>query len=165
MTQNAWNSQRIAKVGLLLRSLYTAVRELEAEFIEDKRKFTLDGHLVGSIGEVVAAFVYELKLLPPSNKSHDAITVDGKHVQIKLTGGKTAVRLSSSPDYLIVLQLQDYVFYEVYTGPGAAVWNACGPMAKNGQRAISLSRLKLMQGEVLQTQRIQQRHSLPDLRN
>ncbi len=36
----------------LIRQLYRVVAQLEAEF---GRKFTPDGHLVGSIGEVIGA--------------------------------------------------------------------------------------------------------------
>jgi hypothetical protein len=56
--QNYWTSDRTAKVGRLIKSLYDVVRELEKEFVDEKRKFTLDGHLVGSIGEVVAAYSF-----------------------------------------------------------------------------------------------------------
>jgi hypothetical protein len=158
-----WSPERIAKVGRLVRSLYAAVKELEEEFTDEKRKFTLDGHLVGSIGEVVASYAYELDLYPPSIKGHDAKTADGKEVQVKLTGGKTGVRLNALPEYLIVLQLRDYQFREVYNGPGRQVWDACGAMAKNGQRPIGLSKLVALNMQVQEKERIAQRHPLPDL--
>ena len=36
------------------------------------RPFTPDGHMVGSTGEVLAAFIYGLELLPQSTATHDA---------------------------------------------------------------------------------------------
>jgi len=51
------------------------VAELEKEF--EGRRFTPDGHLVGSIGEVVAAYAFGLKLLPASNERHDAVAANG----------------------------------------------------------------------------------------
>jgi hypothetical protein len=42
-----------------------AVSDLEKEF--EGRKFTPDGHLVGSIGEVVAAYGPSVVLLDPAN--------------------------------------------------------------------------------------------------
>ncbi|MGA2817875.1 MAG: hypothetical protein ABSE67_16570 [Xanthobacteraceae bacterium] len=92
--QNYWTSDRTAKVGRLIQSLYDVVRQLENEFVDEKRKFTLDGHLVGSVGEVVAAYSFGLTLLPASEKTHDA-KKDGKMIQIKLTGGNKSVALSS----------------------------------------------------------------------
>jgi hypothetical protein len=104
--QNYWTSDRTAKVRRLIQSLYDVVRELENEFVDEKRKFTLDGHLVGSIGEVVAAYSFGRTLLPASEKTHDA-KKDRKMIQIKLTGGNKSVALSSKPDHLIVLQLAE----------------------------------------------------------
>jgi len=42
------------------------------------RKFMLDDHLVGSIGEVLAAYHYGLELLPTSAQWHDATARDGR---------------------------------------------------------------------------------------
>lgn len=67
----------------LVRRLYALVAELEEHF--PGRPFTLDGHLVGSIGEVIAAHQYELTLLPCSAESHDAVTSASLRVQIKAT--------------------------------------------------------------------------------
>lgn len=42
------------------------------------RKFTPDGHLVGSIGEAMAAHMFDLRLLPAATPKHDATTADGR---------------------------------------------------------------------------------------
>jgi hypothetical protein len=51
------------------------------------RKFTPDGHLVGSIGEAIAAEHFGLTLHSMSKAGHDAVDADGREVQIKLTAG------------------------------------------------------------------------------
>ena len=56
-----------------LRQLVTELSDLYPG-----RRFTLDGHLVGSIGEVLAAERYGLELLTASHKTHDAVTADGR---------------------------------------------------------------------------------------
>ena len=53
------------------------------------RKFTPAGHMVGSIGEVIAAEHFGLTLLSPSHPGHDATDADGRLVQIKLTAGSS----------------------------------------------------------------------------
>ncbi len=73
--QQAWSAERTAKVRDLIKRLYAVVAALEQEF--EDRKFTPDGHLVGSIGEVVAAYAFGLKLLPASTEGHDAVAADG----------------------------------------------------------------------------------------
>ncbi|MGI4792916.1 MAG: DUF6998 domain-containing protein [Janthinobacterium lividum] len=50
----------LSSLPQLLSDLYRTVAALRE--IAPDRSFTLDGHLVGSIGEVVAAYAYDLKL-------------------------------------------------------------------------------------------------------
>jgi len=47
------------------------------------RPFSPDGHLVGSFGEVVAADLLNLTLMPPSNDGYDATDKQGRRVEIK----------------------------------------------------------------------------------
>lgn len=118
------------------------------------RKFTLDGHLVGSIGEAVARERYNLILAPSSTETHDAVTQDGWAVQIKTTQ-TGSMALSSEPDHLLVLFLSPSgELSEVYNGPGAPVWRKCGKVQKNGQARISLTTLNELQTKVLDNQRI-----------
>ena len=139
------------QVSGLVRKLYEIVRELEKLPGAGDRRFTPDGHLVGSLGEVIAAYEYDLDLLPNSHPVHDAVSRDGRNlqVQIKLTQG-TRVGLREEPEHLIVLYLDPSTgkHREVYNGPGAAVWNIAGTLASNGQRAVSLSRLRKEQEKI-----------------
>ena len=129
-----------------IKELYDITNELERTY--PGRKFTIDGHLVGSIGEVIVAEHYGLDLLPNSTKTHDARTKDGKMVQIKATQVK-GIAISSEPDYLIVIRLlSDGSWKEIYNGPGKAAWDNAGKMQKNGQRPISLSKLRNLMGSV-----------------
>src|SRR5437868_2228002 len=82
-------------------AIYRAVDELSRMF--PGRPFTPDGHMVGSIGEVIAARAFGLTLYPPSQATHDAFDDDGD-VQIKLTGGK-CVSMYSCCDRLLVLRI------------------------------------------------------------
>jgi hypothetical protein len=136
----------------LVQRLYAIVRELETHF--PGRPFTPDGHLVGSIGEVLAAHRYELELLPCSTQGHDARTVDGRLVQIKATQA-SSVAMRSCCEHLLALHLlPDGSTEEVYNGPGLLAWNAAGAMQKNGQRAISLSRLRRLMNDVRNIDRL-----------
>ena len=87
----------------MLASLYRIVDRLQTLF--PGRKFTPDGHLVGSIGEVIAARMFGLELLPASAPDHDAITGYGQKVQIKFTQDMRGVALRAEPDHLFVLRL------------------------------------------------------------
>ena len=129
-----------------IKQLYKITNDLEQTY--PGRKFTVDGHLVGSIGEVIVAEHYGLSLLPNSTKTHDAVSKEGKQVQIKATQVK-GIAISSEPDYLIVIRiLPDGSWEEIYNGPGKTAWESAGKMQKNGQRPISLSKLRNLMGSV-----------------
>jgi hypothetical protein len=129
-----------------LEDLYTASEGLERLF--PGRKFTLDGHLVGSIGEVAAAYMFDLKLNAASTHGHDARSKDGRQVEIKLTQGKS-VAIRHEPEHLIVLHRpKGGPMRVVFNGPGDLAWNAAGKMQRNGQRPISLTKLAALNDEL-----------------
>lgn len=130
------------KTQNLIKQLFNIVADLER--IHKDRKFTLDGHLVGSIGEVWAAEKYHLTLLPASFPIHDAKDSSNQLWQIKNTS-RDRVGLRSCPDNLLVLKLHsDGSISEVYSGKGKVAWKHAGKMQKNGQAMISLSKLKAL---------------------
>ncbi len=96
----------------------------ELETMFPVRHFTPDGHMVGSIGECLVADAYDLELMAASNKGFDA---------------------SSNGQ-----------FEEVYNGPGELVWKQFEgrKMPSNGQFQISLTKLKLLNDQVHESQRI-----------
>lgn len=140
------------EVFALITDLYRVVDDLEALFPE--RKFTPDGHLIGSIGEVVAAQMFGLALLPSSTAKHDAKATDGRFVQIKLTQGDR-IALRAEPQQLLVLTLnRDLDLEVVYNGPGCAVWAAAGRKQSNGQRQVSLSKVRTIDKAVPKQDRL-----------
>ena len=129
-----------------IKELYRITTELERSY--PGRKFTIDGHLVGSIGEVIVAEHYGLTLLCNSTETHDAVSSDGRNAQIKATQ-VNRIAISSEPDYLIVIKLfSDGSWEENYNGPGKPVWDHAGKIQKNGQRPISLSKLRSLMNSV-----------------
>lgn len=139
-------------VPQVVKKLCGLVAELEQVF--PGRRFTLDGHLVGSIGEALAAERYNLTLLPTGVETHDARAADGRLVQIKTTQ-RRSIGLSSVPDYLLVLALNEVgSITEVYNGPGGPAWTAAGTQQKNGQRQIGVAKLESLMQVVRHEDRI-----------
>jgi len=139
-------SSKVFELPELIKELYAITSRLQDLF--SGRPFTPDGHLVGSIGEVLAAHYYGLELFPPSQESHDAIAPNGTLVQIKATQIKR-VALRSEPQHLIVLKiLPDGTAAEIYNGPGDLVWAKVSRLQGNGQRSISEAKLKKLMGTV-----------------
>jgi len=138
----------------LLRAIYDSVDALEAMF--PGRHFTPDGHLVGSLGEALAAYHYGIELSGASTQCHDG-TCGGKSVQVKATQGDR-IALSSEPEHLLVLRLlRDGNFVEEYNGPGSLVWSLVShkPRPKNGQYQVSLSTLRRIMKSVSANERLE----------
>jgi Family of unknown function (DUF6998) len=141
-----------SEVAELIDQLYQSTDALERLF--PGRKFTLDGHLVGSVGEVVASYMFDLNLNAASTKDHNARCPDGRRVEIKLAQGK-GVAIRHEPEHLLVLSRPKGATIEViYDGPGDIVWNASGKMQKNGQRPIGLAKLALLNADLSVEQRL-----------
>ena len=127
------------KLPSAVADIYRAVKELETLY--PSRKFTPDGHLVGSLGEVVAAEVLGLTLHSMSHSGHDAYDANGD-VQIKMTAGKS-VAMRAECIRLVVLRVVSPEEAEiVYDGPGAPALACAGKKGTNGQRVVSLSKLR-----------------------
>ena len=86
------------KLQSLVKQLYATVKELEAMF--PGRHFTPDGHMVGSLGECLVADAYCLQLRAASNKGYDAVTEDGRQVEIKATQGTCHHHSDSARRYI-----------------------------------------------------------------
>jgi hypothetical protein len=139
-------------VARQVRALYRIIDGLHRRF--PHRKFTLDGLLLGSLGEVYAEQTYALKPLPGGTKAHDA-RKGRRLVQIKTTQ-RAAIMIGEKPEYLIALLLHDDgSFEEIYNGSGTRVWNETKGRSrpKNGLFHVSVSKLRKLQEEAAARER------------
>ena len=110
----------------LVPELFQITKALEAA--APGRHFTPDGHLVGSIGEAVAAARYGLELTTASTKGVDAHhKASGRSVEIKATveGKRISLRgMEPQADHLLVLRINsDGSASEIFT----VLLHRCGP--------------------------------------
>lgn len=153
---------RTEKTAVLVDELHRIVTQLEE--MHPGRKFPLDGHLVGSIGEAAAEAMFNITLVPSSTAGHDAKTDGDKAVEIKATyqNKGVAIRPTSDgkADFLLVLRLSRLPGVEhevVYNGPMQSVLAFAGPVQSNGQRRVSLSRLRTLDASVASINRVSRR--------
>src|ERR1044071_8960556 len=103
--------------GLAL--IFQGIAQLNRAF--PTRAFTIDGRLVGDIGEVIAALEYDVALDTVSQPDHDACTADGRLVQIKATF-KDSLTFKTCPKYYLGFKLfPDGRHEEVFNGPGRVI--------------------------------------------
>ena len=141
-----------AATAALVADLHRVVEALEA--LHPGRRFTPDGHLVGSLGEVAAVALFDITLHNASTKGCDTITSDGRTVEIKATYGNSGVGVRRSShgiaDALVVLKLsKDGSVEVVYNGPYALAHTliADKPDTSNGQVSMRLARLRSLDSD------------------
>lgn len=153
--------ERIAATLELVGRLNENVGRLEA--LHKGRKFSLDGHLVGSLGEVIAKEMFKIQLVTASSTGHDAIEEVGERrlVEIKATFGTRGVALRTTSDTaksaLIVLKLSKDPSEGptvIFNGPLAVAFRAAGKFGSNGQARMSLSRLSELNQTVEEASRV-----------
>lgn len=161
MEQINYSKAKMDLVKEKIIELINLVSELEKDF--PGRHFSLDGHLVGSIGEVMAAYYYDIKLYKASTGVHDG-EVDSRKVQIKITQ-QDSILISHEPDYLIALYLnKNGNIYEIYNGPGALPFNTASGPDNHNYRHIRVNKLMEMDLDVASPYRIKQIHPIAKMK-
>lgn len=152
-----YTSEQIDNAYLKIVELLHIVGDLEDSF--PGRHFTLDGHLVGSIGEIMAAYYYGIELYEASAPTHDGKLTDGREVQIKITQQDRVV-INEEPDYLIVLYLNRETgeIKEIYNGKGHIPWETAYIYQKHNTRYMMVSKLVEIDKSVAASDRIETVH-------
>lgn len=104
------------------------------------KKFTLDGRLVGDLGEVLAEENYKITLFNKIKHLYDATTFDNKMVQIKASfKNMLTFPTDHVPELFLGLKINsDGSFDEIYNGPGKYI------KALIGKRKSPYNRLHLL---------------------
>ena len=145
----------------LIRSAYLAIRATQ-EVIRavasktlgsaSNHAFTIDGKLLGDLGELVACLEFGLNPAATGTKGIDAYTSHGQTVQVKATAGTTGVYIPGNtdpPDFLIVVRFDKFTgeWEFVYFGEATTVWNKSIHPVESG-RTATLKALALMQSKL-----------------
>ena len=161
MDRIVYSQEKMNLIKDKVQKMIGIVSELEAEF--PGRHFTLDGHLVGSIGEVMAAYYYGIELYKASTEVHDGC-IGKREVQIKITQQDDIV-INEKPKYLIVLYLtKKGDVYEVYNGPGEEPWNSSGKRDSHNNRHMRVNKLMELDALVSAKDRIKQVHQIEKMK-
>jgi len=140
-----------------VRELLGIVVEMQKDY--PKKKFTLDGRLVGDIGEILAEQIYDLELFEGLQKDYDA-TSHGRRVQIKTTMKESLGYGNNVPDYYLGLRIdQNGRAEEIYNGPGVIIWEHIKHRKppKNHLFNISIRQLKALNKDIPSYERIKKK--------
>ena len=141
-----------------VKALVTAHRALILSYAATSLRFTLDGRLVGDIAEATAADAFGLKLCEKRTPGADALTLDGRTVQIKASGigkGPAFTPGEGRADFLIFLMLdfERALAHVRYNGPEAPV-RAELPPGFTGTKRVSMPKILALDATVDHAQRL-----------
>ena len=126
-------------------SAQNALRTLAPEF-----KWAGLGNLLGDYGECVVIDAYNLKKSPSGSDGYDAITRDGKTVQIKTNHAASTIGFRGDADLLLVIHVnEDGNWNEIYYGDFSHVKNQCNFSKRDNKHTIPIKKLqKLTKPEI-----------------
>lgn len=140
-----------------LALIFEGIRRLKGRFPE--KSFTIDGRLVGDIGEVLAALEYDVTLYERQTPTHDGSTSNGRQVQVKATFKKSLTMTSIPEVYLGFKLYADGEHEEVFNGPGSVIAEAFSHRAGIGEKRLSfpIAALKALSSQVSAEQKVARR--------
>lgn len=133
------------KLPTAVRELVAARNNLRRRYAALRLSFTIDGNLIGDLGEAIAAELFELQLIARNGTGIDGYGIDGRSVQVKATGsgrGPAFRMVERRADHLLFLDLDldKLVGLVAFNGPEALIIERLPP-AWEGQRAVSPAKI------------------------
>lgn len=124
-----------------LRQIFSGIRQLKEAL--PTKEFTIDGRLVGDIGEAIVQRDYDITLYEYLAKDYDGETSDGRKVQIKATF-KESLTFKKVPDYYLGIKIhEDGSYEEIFNGPGSVIASEYAHRKGFGEALLSFSNKKL----------------------
>jgi hypothetical protein len=142
-------------ISKALKLIFEGIELLQGS-CSNGRQFTIDGRLVGDIGELIAEREFAIQLDKVSRPQYDAKTLDGRDVQIKATF-KDSLTFTTLPDLYLGLKLtQDGGHEVVFNGPGRVIAEAFGARKGFGEKQLSfpIRRLRELSQTVPEEERV-----------
>lgn len=146
--------KRKAIITEALKNILSGIAQLRETFPD--KKFTIDGRLVGDIGEVIAAREYAIEPYKGQHPYYDGETPDGKKVQIKATF-KDSLTFNKVPDYYLGLKLYENGDQEeIFNGPGKVIFEHYKHRKGIGEKQLSFpnKELKKLSEDIPKLERI-----------
>lgn len=141
-----------------IANLVLARNELRDHYLTSGLTFTLDGNLLGDLGEAIAAEVFGIKLQGPGVAGIDGHAPDGRSVQVKVTGtdrGPAFRWREKRADHLLFFSL------DVGNAEGLVVFNGPEqvaikylPTKWEGQRSLTRNQIRAADLEVAEGDRL-----------
>ena len=101
------------------------------------------GNLLGDYGEFICINHYNLEKAPSGSEDYDALTKDGKTVEIKTNRASGQIGFRGEADLMLVVSVaDDGEFEEIYYGDFKLVKENSRYSARDNKNTITISKLK-----------------------
>ncbi|MHA6643692.1 DUF6998 domain-containing protein [Mesorhizobium sp. A623] len=130
----------------IVTELVAARNKLREHYKTAGLRFTLDGNLVGDIGEAIAAEIFGITLVPGNGTGIDGHASDGRSVQVKTTGtgrGPVFRHVGTRADHLLFFDIdfENLKGNVIFNGP-EVVALARMPSSWMGQRLVAKGHIR-----------------------
>jgi hypothetical protein len=144
MTITASPPNRIQTIQHVLASIFASQRALK--ILAPEFNWSGLGNLLGDFGELVAIDAYSLTKSASGASGYDALTSDGKTVQIKTNFAASQVGFRGTADLMLVISVtDDGNWTEMYFGPFQPVLDASRRSERDNKNMITLKKLRDLQ--------------------
>ena len=134
-------SAKIEAIKGVMSSLFASQRTLKA--LAPDFKWAGLGNLLGDYGEFVAISAHNLTKAPSGSNGFDAITIDGKTVQVKTNYAANQIGFRGEADLLLCLKVfENGDWEEVYFGSFAVVKEKARFSARDNKHMVPISYLR-----------------------
>lgn len=148
------------KLKTIIIGLHDSVKKLNELY--PQKKITLDGRLVGDIGEIIAKEIYDIELHDKVLPHYDALAKyvePNLNIQIKATF-KESLTYNHTPNYYIGIKINEEGDYHViYNGPGKYIFEEFKHRKDIGVKLLSfpIKRLEEISKTIPEHERIKKR--------
>jgi len=133
--------RKIEALKGVMASLFASQRTLKA--LAPEFKWAGLGNLLGDYGEFIAISAYGLSKAPAGANGYDAITSDGKTVQIKANYAANQIGFRGEADLLLCIKVKENgEWEELYFGLFSDVKDRSRYSARDNKHMIAISILK-----------------------
>ena len=132
------------KVNSLVKKIFENILELK----KIEPDFTWR-NLLGDYGECVGIDYYNLKKAPPGANGYDALTEEGKTVQIKTNHAASMIGFRGDADLLLVLHVNEKgEWNEIYYGDFKTAKNVSNYSKRDNKQTITITKLSSLKKEI-----------------
>jgi hypothetical protein len=133
--------QRIEAMKGVLASLFASQRTLKS--LAPQFKWAGLGNLLGDYGEFIATEVYGMRQAPRGANGYDAVTSDGKKVQVKANFAASQIGFRGEADMLLCLKIDlNGDRTEIYYGDFGLVRKVARYSARDNKHMVPLAALQ-----------------------